>query len=159
MSLDRPSDTSFDASGLRLGIAAARFNGPFVEALLERTAAGLAAAGAPKPAVERVPGSSELPAALALMAGSGRFDALLALGVVVAGATRHHEIIADSTAAAFQRVALDSGIPVINGVIVTETSAQAEERTTGAIDRGREFARAALEMAALKQRWTATNRS
>jgi 6,7-dimethyl-8-ribityllumazine synthase len=159
MSLDGPSDTPIDGAGLRIGIAAARFNGTLVEALLARARAQLATAGAPEPEVVRVPGSSELPVAAALMAGSGRFDALLALGVVIAGATRHHEIIADSTAAAFQQLALETGVPVINGVIVTENASQAEERAAGPIDRGGEFARAALEMASLGKQWTRNTRS
>ena len=78
---------------------------------------------------------------------SGDFDAVIALGVVIAGETPHHMIIGNSTAFALQEVALDCQVPVINGIVVAETRKQAEERTIGSIKRGVEFAEAALEMA------------
>jgi len=138
---------------MRIGIVAARFNAGLVDALVERAAATLVAAGVPAAAVEtvRVPGSHEIPWAVQQLAASGRFDAVIGLGVLIAGDTNHHEMVGDAVAAALMRVSLDTRVPVINGVIVVNTLAQAEARATGPINRGREFAAAALEMAALKQ--------
>jgi len=74
------------------------------------------------------------------------------LGVLIGGDTNHHEMVGQSVSHALQHVALDTGVPVINGVIVANTQAQARARCAGRIDRGAEFARAALEMGALKRR-------
>jgi 6,7-dimethyl-8-ribityllumazine synthase len=103
--------------------------------------------------VVRVPGSHEVPwAAGALAVGRGKFDCVIGLGVLIAGDTNHHEMVGDSVSHALQRVALESGIPVINGVIVVNSLAQAKARCVGKINRGGEFAAAALEMATLKRR-------
>ena len=77
---------------------------------------------------------------------------IVALGVIVRGDTIHYELIAEAVTHALQRVSLDAGLPVINGVVVAENEAQAEARCLGKIDRGAEFARAALAMAAVKRR-------
>jgi len=153
MSLDAPSPLSVSGARMRIGIVAARFNAGLVDALVERAAATLVAAGVPAAAVEtvRVPGSHEIPWAVQQLAASGRFDAVIGLGVLIAGDTNHHEMVGDAVAAALMRVSLDTRVPVINGVIVVNNLAQAEARATGPINRGREFAAAALEMAALKQ--------
>jgi 6,7-dimethyl-8-ribityllumazine synthase len=76
------------------------------------------------------------------------------LGVLIAGDTSHHEMVGESVSHALQRVALDSGVPMINGVMVVNSQAQAEARCIGAINRGTEFAAAALEMAALKRKFS-----
>ena len=156
MSLDAPQPLSIPAEGLRIGIVAARFNGALVDALLARAQARLAAAGVPPASVGtvRVPGSHEVPWAAGELAASGRFDAVIALGVLIAGDTNHHEMVGDAVAHALMRVSLDARVPVINGVIVVNTPAQAEARATGPIDRGTEFAVAALEMAALKKQFS-----
>jgi 6,7-dimethyl-8-ribityllumazine synthase len=75
----------------------------------------------------------------------------VALGVIVRGDTLHYEVLAYSTADALLRVSIDSGTPVINGIVVAENEAQARDRCQGSIDRGAEFAWAALEMALLKK--------
>lgn len=153
MSLDAPTPLSVSGADLRIGIVAARFNGGLVGALVDRATARLTAAGVPSGTVEvvRVPGSHEVPWAAQQLAASGRFDAVIALGVLIAGDTNHHEMVGDAVAHALMRVSLDTGIPVVNGVIVVNSLAQAEARTTGSINRGTEFASAALEMAALKK--------
>lgn len=153
MSLDAPAPMSLSAADQRFGIVAARFNGKLVDALVERAKATLAAAGVPAESIEtiRVPGSHEVPWGAQQFAASGRFDAVIALGVLIAGDTNHHEMVGDAVAHALMRVSLDTRVPVINGVIVVNNQAQAEARTTGPIDRGSEFASAALEMAALKK--------
>jgi len=153
MSSDAPQKAALDGSGLRIAVLAARYNRELVDALAESVASELREAGARRPEVERVPGSAELPFAASLAAHGGGCDAVIALGVVIAGQTRHHRIIGESTAAAFQRIGIDAGVPVINGVIVTEDRSQAAARAGGSVDRGAEFARAALEMARLRERW------
>lgn len=151
MSLAQPSRKTVNGAKLRFGIVAARFNETLVDALLARAQAELTAAGV-KPAnitVVRVPGSHEVPwAAQALTKGR---DCVIGLGVLIGGDTNHHEMVGQSVSNALQQVAIGSGVPVINGVIVTENLAQAQARCTGQIDRGAEFARAGLEMAALKR--------
>lgn len=154
MSLDPPAPSAAPgAASLRIGVAAARYNARLVEGLLARVTARLRAAGIREKnlPVVRVPGSNELPVAAQLLAARYRFDALIALGVVIRGGTPHYELIARSSSEGLQQVALAARLPVINGVIVAESEAQAEERCLGPIDRGAEFAAAALEMAALRR--------
>ena len=104
--------------------------------------------------VERVPGSHEVPAGLSLLAESGRFSTLIGLGVVIKGSTSHHHLVAESAGHAIQNLVIQHRLPIINGIVVTDDLTTAEERITGSLDRGREFAHAALEMASLRQRWT-----
>jgi 6,7-dimethyl-8-ribityllumazine synthase len=153
MSLASPAASAIHGTAFRIGIAAARFNERLVDELLRQVRAHLQAAGVRKKklTVVRVPGSSELPVAVQLLARRGKFDALIALGVLIRGDTLHFEFVAGAATHALQRVALDAGIPVINGIIVAENSAQAEARCLGRIGRGAEFAHAAIAMAALKR--------
>jgi len=153
MSLDAPRETNVHGAGLRFGVVAARFNAVLVDGLRTRARATLAEAGVRDgDLVEvRVPGSHEVPWAAQQLAASGRFDCVLALGVLIGGDTNHHEMVGESVSHALQQVALGTGVPVINGVIVTDTLAQARARCVGRIDRGAEFGRAALEMAALRR--------
>jgi 6,7-dimethyl-8-ribityllumazine synthase len=153
MSLDAPQPLSVPGAGLRFGLVAARFNPALVDALAARATATLGAAGVPPASIEiiRVPGSHEVPWAAQRLAASGRFHAIIALGVLIAGDTNHHEMVGDAVAHALMRVSLDTRVPVINGVIVVNNREQAEARVTGTHDRGAEFAAAALEMAALHQ--------
>jgi 6,7-dimethyl-8-ribityllumazine synthase len=153
MSLDAPTPLSLSGAGCRIGIVAARFNSALVDTLVERATATLTKAGVGVEAIQtvRVPGSHETPWAAQQLAASGRFDAVIALGVLIAGDTNHHEMVGDAVAHALMRVSLDTRVPVINGVIVVNNLAQAEARTTGSINRGAEFAAAALEMATLKK--------
>ena len=156
MSLSVPSSLAFNGATFRIGVAAARFNEPLVNGLLERLQAGLQAAGvkAPNIVTARVPGSHEVPWAAQALAKQKGFDCVVGLGVLIAGDTNHHEMVGESVSHALQRVALDSGIPVINGVIVVNSLAQARARCIGKINRGAEFASAALEMAALKRKFS-----
>ena len=136
-----------------IGVVAARVNETLVDGLLTRLQDGLRSAGGPAGRVEivRVPGSHEVPWAAGRLASSRRFNCVVALGVLIGGDTNHHEMVGQSVSHALQRVALDTGIPVINGVIVTATAAQARARCTGPINRGAEFAAATLAMAELKK--------
>jgi 6,7-dimethyl-8-ribityllumazine synthase len=156
MSLDAPAPRPIDGASVRLGIAAARFNETLVDALLMRVMAGLRAGGVPDAAVTlvRVPGSHEVPWAAKALATGGPCDCVIGLGVLIAGDTSHHEMVGQSVSQALQQVALETGVPVINGVLVVNSAAQAQERCAGAINRGAEFAVAALAMAALKRRFS-----
>src|SRR5579875_2978180 len=84
------------------------------------------------------------------LADSGRYDAIVALGAVIRGETGHYELVAQAAASGIARVALDTGVPVIFGVLATETTEQARARAGGALgNRGEDAARAAVEMALL----------
>lgn len=154
MSLASPKPIRIDGTPFRFGIVAARFNGELVDGLLARVFNGLKAAGVKPERVEvqRVPGSHEVPWAIGRLAARGRVDGLIALGVLIGGDTRHHEMVGESVSHALQHVALTRDLPVINGVIVTDTLTQARARCLGRIDRGAEFAHAALAMADLNRR-------
>ena len=130
----------------RLGIVVSRFNEAICTQLLERARAEAERLGAREVAVERVPGALEIPLVLQWMAQSGRFDALAAIGVVVRGETYHFEIVANESARGVMDVALEFGIPVGNGILTTDTEAQALER----LDKGAEAVRVALELAGLR---------
>jgi 6,7-dimethyl-8-ribityllumazine synthase len=151
MSRDSSSPEVIDASGYKIAIVAARFNEPLVDALLASVRAGLASAGVRERnvIVVRVPGSNELALAAQLLVDRKRPDAVIALGVIIRGGTIHYELIATAATNGLQHVALSSRVPVINGIIAVENAAQARARCQGRIDRGGEFAHAAVSMAAL----------
>lgn len=152
MSFSPPQARAVDGAPFAIGIVAARFNEELVDALLAHVTAGLRAAGVKERRISllRVPGSHEVPWAAAELARS-RCDCVIGLGILIGGDTSHHEMVGQSVSHALQRVALETRVPVINGVIVVDTLAQAEARCRGRIDRGAEFAAAALAMAALKR--------
>lgn len=153
MSLDAPKDVAIDGSRFSIGIVAASFNRSLVDALLESVVARFVKAGVrpERTDIVRVPGSHEVPIAASWLARSRGRDCVVGLGVLLKGATGHHKVVGAAVAHALQRVALDTGVPVINGVIVVDTLRQAEARTRGGIARGDEFARAALAMAGLRR--------
>jgi 6,7-dimethyl-8-ribityllumazine synthase len=153
MSFSPPAPVSLDGSRSRIGIVAARYNPELVDALVAQVRNYLREARVREDAVElwRVPGSNEIPVAVAAMLARGACDAVVALGVIIRGDTIHYEVIAESSAHALQHAALGARVPVINGIVVAENEAQARDRCLGAINRGAEFAWAALEMAALKR--------
>lgn len=155
MSLDAPERTPINGAEYRFGIAAARFNGELVDGLLAHVMETLAEAGvkAENLAVIRVPGSHEVPWAAQRLAIGSQCDCVIGLGVLIAGDTNHHEMVGSSVSNALQNVALATHIPVINGVLVANTTEQARERCLGRINRGAEFAAAALEMAALRRKF------
>jgi len=153
MSLAAPIDTPVEGSAFRVGVVAARFNQKLVDDLLKRVLARLLGAGVKEKSITvvRVPGSHEVPWAAQALARGERRDVVIALGVLIGGDTSHHEMVGQSVSHALQRVSLESDVPLINGVIVANTLAQARARCSGKINRGAEFAAAALEMAALKR--------
>jgi len=131
---------------VRLGIVASRFNDALSGKLLQRARDEAKKLGVKALTVEEVPGALEIPLALQWMAQSGRFDCLAALGCVVRGDTYHFEVVANESARGLMDVALEFGIPVANGILTTDTEAQAEAR----LDKGAEAVRVALEMARLR---------
>jgi 6,7-dimethyl-8-ribityllumazine synthase len=143
------------ARGRRIAIAAARFNDFIVASLLKGAqAAWLARGGEPQGlTVVRVPGAFELPVAVRKLAGSGRYDAVVALGCVIRGDTPHFEYVAGECARGLQLAALESGVPVAFGVLTVESVEQALERAaTTAANKGGEAMDSALEMAAVMAR-------
>src|SRR6476659_4912351 len=137
-----------DVAGLRIGVVCARFNDLITERLLAGARDGLVRHGVDEDAitVAWVPGSFEIPLVARTMAASGRFDAVICLGAVIRGATGHYEQVANQCAAGIARAALDSGVPVIFGVLTTETIEQAIERAgTKAGNKGFEAALGAIE--------------
>ena len=138
--------------GLRIGIAAARFNDFITERLLSGARDGLLRHGVDEASitVAWAPGAFELPLVAQRMATSGEYDAVICLGAVIRGATGHYEHVAGQCAAGIQRVQLDTGVPVIFGVLTTENVEQAIERAgTKAGNKGFESAMTAVEMADL----------
>ena len=153
MSRHAPRSSAIDGAAFTVGIVAARFNPRLAGVLLRRVVAALRAAGvkARRIVLVRVPGSNELPSAVQLLCARRRPDVCVALGVIIRGETLHYELVAAAAAHGLVRVALETRTPVINGVIVAENERHAAARCGGRIDRGAEFARAALEMADLKR--------
>ena len=130
----------------RIGVVHSRFNEEICNALLETARAELKKAGAEAEFVA-VAGALEIPLALQWMAQSGRFDALAAIGAVIRGDTYHFEVVANESARGLMDVALETGLPVANGILTVDTEAQALARK----DKGAEAVRVALEMARLRQ--------
>ena len=137
------------ARGRKVAIVAARFNDFIVSSLLKgATASWLEHGGATEDLlVARVPGAFELPVVARKLAASGRWDAVVALGCVIRGDTPHFEYVAGECARGLNLVALDSGVPVIFGVLTVETVDQALERAaTTEANKGGESMDTALEM-------------
>ena len=125
-----------DGQGLRIGIVVARFNSFITERLLEGAKKALAERGIPEVTLAWVPGSFELPVAAKKMAESGRFDAVVCLGAVIRGETDHYQHVSEAAARGVSRVALDTGVPVIFGVLTTDTAEQAIARSGGETGEG-----------------------
>ena len=137
-----------NGEGLHIGIVRARFNEDIGLAELDACLQELVELGVDERDVMviTVPGALELGVVLARMAETSEFDALIALGAVIRGETYHFEVVSNESAAAISRIALETGIPIANGVLTTDTDEQAEER---AEEKGRDCARCAVEMANL----------
>lgn len=141
-------ESDLEGKGLRVGIVMSRFNIDVCEGLLSACTAGLLKHGvaAVDIRIATVAGALEIPLVLKKMAESGKFDALVALGAVIRGETYHFEIVSNEMASAITRVNLDTGVPIANGVLTTNTDHQATERMS---EKGREAAITAIEMANL----------
>ncbi len=136
------------AAHMRIGIVVARFNAVVGDGLLAGALRALDGAGVAEEAitVATVPGALEVPLALQRMAQTGDYDGLVALGAVIRGETYHFEIVANESAAGVASVQLEFGTPIGNGILTTDTDAQAQTR---ADSKGFEAALAAIEMANL----------
>jgi len=131
---------------MRLAIVASRFNEALASKLLERAEAEARRLGA-QARVVSVPGALEIPVALRWLAQSGRYEALVAIGMVIRGETYHFEVVANESARGVMQIALESGLPIANGILTTDDEAQAEAR----LEKGAEAVRVALEMARLRK--------
>jgi 6,7-dimethyl-8-ribityllumazine synthase len=149
-----PSTDLRSPSGARYAVVASRWNGEIVDELVSGAHRVFAAHGVSDDGVDvvRVPGAWELPLVAKRLAASGRYAAIVALGCVVRGETRHYEHVADECAHGLMRIALDTDVPVLNGVLAVEDEADAWARAGGAHgNKGADVALAAIEMATLLQ--------
>ncbi len=134
----------------RFAIVWSRFNQAVVRKLVDGAVACFTELGADPEAlyVVEVPGAWELPYAARQIAASGKFDAVVALGAVIRGGTPHFDYVSEGTALGLGRVSLDTGVPVVFGVLTTDDEAQAFDRAGGAHgNKGRDAALTAVEMA------------
>jgi 6,7-dimethyl-8-ribityllumazine synthase len=140
-----------DGRGLRIGVCCGRFNDHITRRLLDGALAGLAEHGVDDDDLTVVwaPGAYELPVvAQRLVTGWGA-DAVIALGAVIRGETGHYDFVAGECASGLQRVQLDTGVPVVFGVLTTENVDQALARSGDDDNKGHEAAETAIEMANL----------
>lgn len=140
------------ATGLRFGIVIGRFNEFISSKLLGGVIDGLLRHGAEESNIEItwVPGAFEIPLAAQKMANSQRFDAIICVGAVIRGSTPHFDYVSSEMSKGIAKVSLDTGIPVIFGVLTTDTIEQAIERAgTKAGNKGYDAAVTAIEMANL----------
>ncbi len=146
----KPTSTPHAPPGTRFVVIASRWHDELVDALIDGARRAFAGHGVDDDALDvvRVPGAWELPVLAARLAAGGDYAAIVALGCVVRGETRHYEHVADQCAAGLMRVALDSGVPVLNGVLAVEDEADAWARAGGARgNKGADVATVAVEMA------------
>jgi 6,7-dimethyl-8-ribityllumazine synthase len=145
-------------AGARYAVIASRWNGDIVDVLVDGARAAFATHGVAADALDvlRVPGAWELPMLAKRVAQDGRHAVIVALGCVVRGETRHYEHVADECARGLMRVALDSGVPVLNGVLAVEDEADAWARAGGARgNKGADVALSAIGMAVLLEELSA----
>jgi 6,7-dimethyl-8-ribityllumazine synthase len=143
---------SQQAPGYRFAVVVSRFNEEIVEGLLRGARTALAEAGVDSRdiTIVRVPGAFEIPLTARRLAKTGRFDAVVCLGCLIKGDTMHFEYIASAVSEGIMAVSADTGLPVTFGVLTTLTEEQAVARAgEGAANKGREAAKAAVEMVTL----------
>lgn len=137
-------------SGMHIGIIAARFNDHIVVPLRDGAVRALGAAGVKANDITEVwvPGAFELPLAAKAMAHSRKFDAVVCLGAVIRGDTPHFDYVCNEAARGIQQAQLDTGVPVMFGVLTVDTEQQALDRVEGRVmtNKGEEAAAGALEM-------------
>jgi len=144
-------EPGLNGSGLRIGIVMSRFNAEAGEGLLSSCTAALAGHGVRRSDIRivTVPGALEIPLALQKLANTGKFDALIALGAVIRGETYHFEVVANESASGITMVALDTGVPIANGILTTNDDGEALARVS---QKGEDCALTAIEMANLLKR-------
>lgn len=148
----RTIDAPLDGTGLRIGLVAGRFNDFVSTNLVAGTRARLTAMGVADDDIDLawVAGAFEVPLAARAMAESGRYDAVVCLGAVIRGETPHFDYVAGEAASGIMRTGHDTGVPVVFGVLTTDTTEQAMERAdVDRGDKGADCADAAVEMVRL----------
>ena len=143
------NEGTFDGKGLRFAVVASRFNDFITKSLIGGAVDALVRHNAGEGDIEvfKVPGAFEIPLMAKKLAEGGRFDAVITVGAVIRGATPHFDYVSSEVAKGVSRVSLDTGVPVIFGVLTTDTIEQAVERAgTKAGNKGAEAAMGALEM-------------
>ncbi|HEY8497239.1 MAG TPA: 6,7-dimethyl-8-ribityllumazine synthase [Limnochordales bacterium] len=150
--MPRVLEGQLSAEGLRFAVVVSRFNELITSQLLQGALEGLRRHGArdEQITVAWVPGAFEIPLVAQRLAKSGRFDAVIAIGAVIRGATPHFDYVAGAAASGISQAALQTGVPVVFGVLTTDTIEQALERAgTKAGNKGWDAAVTAIEMANL----------
>jgi len=145
-------ESGLRADGKKFGIIASRFNDFITERLVGGALDALIRSGASDSDITlmKVPGAFEIPLAAKKMVGTGKYDAVICLGAVIRGATSHYDYVCAEVSKGIASVSLDTGVPVIFGILTTETIEQAIERAgTKAGNKGFDSALAAIEMANL----------
>ena len=142
---DQGRSGELEGEGLRIGIVRARFNDPITSDIVKACVAELERLDVESDDIRlvSVPGALEVPLALKVMAESGEYDALVAIGCVIRGETYHFELVANESGAGVTRVALDHLLPIANAILTCDSEGQAWQR---AADKGRDAARVAVEM-------------
>lgn len=148
----RPADV--DATGLRIGVVASRWNEAIVERLLDGARRGLAAAGVSEVTEISVPGAFELPFGALTLAKGGTVDGIVVVGAVIRGETTHYELVAGECGRGIMDVQLGTGVPIGMGVLTVEDVDQALARSEddGGHNVGEEAAAVAVELAALRSK-------
>lgn len=142
-----PSNAASGA-GLRIGLVQSRFNEPIVNKMVAACVAELVKCGVSEANIDHasVPGALEIPLACQAMAMSDQYDALIAIGAVIRGETYHFEVVSNESCRGVMDVALETGVPIANGILTTNTDEQALARVE---EKGADCARVAIEMARL----------
>ena len=146
--MPRTIEGRYDGSGRRFAIVAGRFNDRITGSLVDGATSALRRHGVADDDVTLawVPGAFEIPLVAQRLAKTGRFDAIIAVGAVIRGATSHYDLVAGECAAGCARVSIETGVPVLFGVLTTDTVEQAIERAgTKSGNKGFDAALAALE--------------
>lgn len=140
----------FSGKGLRIGMVQSRFNQAIVDRMSAACEKALLAHGVVAQDIDRVtvPGALEIPLALQTFALTERYDALIALGAVIRGETYHFEIVSNESARGVLDVSLETGVPIANAILTTDTEEQALSRIE---EKAADAARVAIEMAHLVQ--------
>lgn len=146
---------SLDGRGLRVAVVAARYNPKVADGLLQGSLLALQGIGIPEQEIEiyRVPGAFELPLLAKQIAKTGKFDAVVCLGVVIRGDTSHFDYVCEGVTQGLMRATLETEIPMAFGVLTTDNEAQALARSSDdEHNKGREASLTAVEMALLKKK-------
>ncbi len=143
---------NLNAAGLKIAVVVSRFNSFFTEQLVKGATDCFIRHGGKEAdlSLARVPGANEIPFVVSRLAKTGKYDAIVAVGAVIRGATPHADLINNQVSRSLASIGLESGVPVLNGIICADTIEQAVERAgTKAGNKGWDATQAAIEMASL----------